>query len=1055
MKKILHWVSDNILFLIVLFLLAFIPLYPKKPLLDIVNTWVYIRAEDFVVLSVLLVWISLLFRKKITLKTPLTAPILLFWIVGAASTIHGVLLLFPNIPNVFPNLAFLSMLRRIEYISLFFIAYAAMKDKKRFLPYVIAVIALTLLGVALYGIGQRYLGFPAYLTMNEEFAKGIPIHLSLLSRVPSTFGGHYDLAAYLVLVIPILVSLVFGFRNWLVKIFFGVIVAAGFVVLFMTVSRVSFFVLLISLVGVLFFHKKKLVLFSIPLVAIVLLFVFLNFSSRLLDRFGNTVKDIDVLVNAQTGEALGNIKEVSPSDFKDKLVQERIFHVKGDIDANQKSGEGGGQQASPSGIVPFALLPLHGVQLVQPNASTGENLPQGTGYANLALSPVKMRVGEFFYQQRTKEGAINSSEVVMFTGDFLVKRASAYDLSLTTRYQGEWPNAIAAFNRNVFLGSGYSSISLAIDNNYLRMLGEVGLFGIVSFLLIFLTAGIYMVKVLPKVDSPIVRSFAVGFFAGVFGLMLNATLIDVFEASKVAFYLWLLMGIVIGILHSYQTKAFDFYHELKKAATSTYAIIIYLGLVCLVMFSPMISNFFVGDDFTWLRWAATSHGLGHISQYFTQADGFFYRPGSKIFFLLMYSVFWLNAVAYHVASLILHFIVVALVFLLAKKILRNVGQAALAAFLFAVLSGYSEAIFWISSIGHIFSVMFVLFSLLFFILWEEKQKVIYFVMCLLVIGASLLFHELGVVAPLLILLYKFTRGDAGIKIKKIYYALLFSPIVLYLLARFFANSHWSGGDYSYNLLKLPFNIVGNAIGYFMLSLFGPLSLSMYGKLRDYFKEHMVIAMVVMLLVAGVSVLLYRLVNKLDKEDRGIISFGIGFMFIALLPFLGLGNITSRYNYLVSFGFVILFAFFIKKFYGYIVGSGRDIAMGVTSVFLGIFFLLNIIQVQQLHGDWRGAGDKVNKLFVSIEGLYSNDWSAGPVDLYFINVPIRNGEAWVFPVGLSDALWFTFENPNIRVHQMQSVEAALNEIKDPLSQKVFLFDDDGHVTEKKKPSEMVR
>ena len=55
--------------------------------------------------------------------------------------------------------------------------------------------------------------------MNEEFAKGIPITLSQLSRVPSTFAGHYDLAAYLALMIPILASLVFGFKNWFTKIF--------------------------------------------------------------------------------------------------------------------------------------------------------------------------------------------------------------------------------------------------------------------------------------------------------------------------------------------------------------------------------------------------------------------------------------------------------------------------------------------------------------------------------------------------------------------------------------------------------------------------------------------------------------------------------------------------------------------------------------------------------------------------------------------------------------------------------------------------------------------
>ena len=87
--KFLQWIYDNSLSLITLFLLIFIPLYPKKPLVDVVNTWVYVRLEDFIVVGVMLFWTFLLIRKKITLKTPLTMPIFLFWIVGSLATIHG------------------------------------------------------------------------------------------------------------------------------------------------------------------------------------------------------------------------------------------------------------------------------------------------------------------------------------------------------------------------------------------------------------------------------------------------------------------------------------------------------------------------------------------------------------------------------------------------------------------------------------------------------------------------------------------------------------------------------------------------------------------------------------------------------------------------------------------------------------------------------------------------------------------------------------------------------------------------------------------------------
>ena len=100
MKKLSKWIYENALFLITIFLLAFIPLYPKLPLVDVKNTWVYIRAEDFIVFLVLLVYVYYLVKKKITLKTPLTIPILAFWILGGIATIHGVLLFFPTIAHI-------------------------------------------------------------------------------------------------------------------------------------------------------------------------------------------------------------------------------------------------------------------------------------------------------------------------------------------------------------------------------------------------------------------------------------------------------------------------------------------------------------------------------------------------------------------------------------------------------------------------------------------------------------------------------------------------------------------------------------------------------------------------------------------------------------------------------------------------------------------------------------------------------------------------------------------------------------------------------------------
>ena len=372
---------------------------------------------------------------------------------------------------------------------------------------------------------------------------------------------------------------------------------------------------------------------------------------------------------------------------------------------------------------------------------------------------------------------------------------------------------------------------------------------VLAFFAIFIALAIYIKKVLPSVDSPVAKSFVVGFAVGVVGLALNATLIDVFEASKIAFLLWILMGITFGILVLYQRRPIDLGREFIKVATSPIAIVIYLVGLAVVVYTPMLGNFFVADDFTWFRWAAdcSSSASGEcssvvktISNYFTEAGGFFYRPGTKLYFDIMYSIFWLNQNVYHMVSLLLHVITASIFYFIAKRILKNNMLGAISALLFLVMSGYAEIVFWISATGHLFNALFILASLLFFMLWDEKKKSIFYLASIFAMVLSLLFYELGIVVPLLIIAYKVTQ-DRSFRLRDVFkgltYPVLFVPSILYLIVRFAAGSHWQGGDYSYNLIKLPFNVAGNLIGYLGIVLIGPLSLSFYEKLRSVTREN--------------------------------------------------------------------------------------------------------------------------------------------------------------------------------------------------------------------------
>lgn len=1031
MKKILNFIKGNLLFLATLFLLAFIPLYPKLPIVDVTNTWVYVRAEDFVVAAVLTLWIFLILIRKVKLKTPLTIPIFLFWAIGAISTLHGVLLIFPTLPNVFPNVAFLSLLRRVEYMSLFFIAFASMTNKK-FIYHIIAVLSLTLLLIFLYGLGQKFLGFPAFLTGNEEFAKGVALRVSSLGRIPSTFAGHYDLGAYLVLTIPLLVSLAFGFKNLILKTLLFIVSFMGLGLLFMTVSRVSFFALLIALLVLLILHRKKFFIISLAFLTA----IFLIISPNLLSRFQSTITEVNVLVDTETETALGQVKEVSNDYFKDKII----------LRDNVATREA--EVSTASATISYEFLPPNVDILMQPNISTGENLPQGTGYVNLPMSPTIKRV-EKYITEKSIDGGIPSDEVRLYEGFFLVKKARAYDLSFTTRFQGEWPRAIEYFKKNIFLGSGYGSLGLAVDNDYLRLLGESGLFGFASFVLLFLVAFLYIRKSLPKVTSPVVKSFVLGFITGTIGLLLNGILIDVFEASKIAYSYWLLMGVTLGILHLYNPKEdLQIMRELKKILTAPLAIVIYIFTGSAVLFLTLIGNYFVGDDFTWLRWAAG--GEVNILKFFTESDGFFYRPGAKLYFLLMYKFFWLNQIFYHLVSIALHAFVVLLLFVILRKVLKSFILSIVGVVLFLALSGHYEAIFWISATGFLFTSLFTLLSLLLFIFWKEKKNNIFLLLSLISVILSFLFHELGVVAPLIIISYELVFSENSLKERlfKRIHLLFLAPLLPYLLLRFIAGSHWFSGDYSYNIVKLPFNVIGNTVGYLFLDLFGPWVLGTYELLRTGLRTNLIFSGAGLIVLSLIFVLLGKVFwTKLEKNERKILIFGALFFVVSLLPFLGLGNISSRYGYLSSVGLVIFLPVIFKKVYIYL-QSLEDKHISLMAVFLiaVVFLSTQLFQLQKVHSDWKVAGDSARNFLVSFQGFYKDYWKDRSLNFYFVDTPIKNGQAWVFPVGLRDAVWFSFKDLDITVNQSKSLNDAFFQAKDPFTSSVFQFDESGRVHE---------
>ncbi len=127
-----------------------------------------------------------------------------------------------------------------------------------------------------------------------------------------------------------------------------------------------------------------------------------------------------------------------------------------------------------------------------------------------------------------------------------VLRPIQQDRSTSIRFDVEWPHALRSFYKNPLLGTGYSSLGLATDNDYLRALGETGLLGILSFFSVLSGLFIMLLKRFRQAKNfwdRLITTASLGVFAS---MASTALFIDVFEASKIALLFWSIMGLALS-----------------------------------------------------------------------------------------------------------------------------------------------------------------------------------------------------------------------------------------------------------------------------------------------------------------------------------------------------------------------------------------------------------------------------------------------------------------------------------------------------------------------------
>lgn len=556
-NKIWQFIDTQLLFIVSIFLLAFIPLYPKLPLFDIIEGYIVrARIEDVLIAGATLIFFIQLLRKKITLNMPMTKIIIAYAIIGFFSTLSAIFIT-QTVPlsSIHIIKSFLHYFRYLEYFALFYFLSTAIKTKKQFLISV-TVLIVTLLGVGIYGIGQKYLYWPVYSTMNREFSKGIVLYLTEHARVQSTFGGHYDMAAYLVIILPIIYLFALQIKHKAVKIAVWIAWLIGVWLLVLSASRTSFIAFIAALVvGILLVsllqkgRVEKITFFFSKLITtgVLISIIFLSFGEDITERLLQSAKAYPVVT--QTIDTVTKQKETALASFHESEIGKNIQTI---TDTQIKKPENG--------------ISVEEAEILVSSDTRPSPIKPSDVFVDV---PNKVSVST-----TSAEGV--TTTVVIEVPRTYSDNAIKHGLSLAIRLDTLWPQALQGFYTNPLLGSGYATLTKSTveqfteaestDNNFLRTLGETGLLGFITFYGAVLIPMYVAFSILrDKGEKQLAKKyFAAGFIAASVGLLINATFIDVFAASKVAFMFWAVAGILVALQNITEEKKYVFTPNKKQ-----------------------------------------------------------------------------------------------------------------------------------------------------------------------------------------------------------------------------------------------------------------------------------------------------------------------------------------------------------------------------------------------------------------------------------------------------------------------------------------------------------
>ena len=372
----------------------------------------------------------------------------------------------------------------------------------------------------------------------------------------------------------------------------------------------------------------------------------------------------------------------------------------------------------------------------------------------------------------------------------------------------------------------------------------------------------------------------------------------------------------------------------SKARNTQFLPILLPVALGIAVYLNALTNGFVFDDMTTIVHNAHIKDLGQNLTAFFNLDYFkiaqaeaSYRPVATLSYFLIYALFNLNPLAFHLTSLLLHIFNVIAVYALVNIIRHDKKSSMIAALVFACHPVLTETVNCISYNEDLLATLFYLLALMLYIkatVKENRPGLPLYCFSLLSFVVALLSKEMAITLPVIIFLYDLTQKEttqtkgfieqavATIDRQKLYYFGFVLVALGYLILRFkiLVNPARSFSHSRADLFERIIFLPDHLFDYIKLVLF-PLDLNAeytFAYPERFLSFPNLFSFIVIIAITVGSFYIY-------KYSKGIF-FGIWWFIVTLLPVSNLieihNPIAERYLYLPLVGFCMVISIMFCK-----------------------------------------------------------------------------------------------------------------------------------------------